>query len=174
METLCQDLSLSCPWPPARGDPCCLPMLLGCPSPAALSGFQTSQTPSLPCTLQAVRPLPLPTPCARGKATSALCCSGKASSSALPVLHLCPPAAYFTWAVTFRVASRDWERAARNKLKGLKKKCGLLNVPSSTCKTHFNPELQEQGWLWYCCDDQTIPSLDSKVKLNRFLPWKPS
>lgn len=33
----------------------------------ALSGFQNSQPPSLPCTLQAVTPLPVPTTCARGQ-----------------------------------------------------------------------------------------------------------
>lgn len=33
----------------------------------ALSGFQSSQPPSLPCTLQALRPLPVPTTCARGQ-----------------------------------------------------------------------------------------------------------
>lgn len=102
------------------------------------SGFQTSQTPSLPCTLQVVRPLLMPTTCARGQSHLSFCCSGKALSSALPLLHFCPLAAYFTRAVTFRVASRDWERVAGNKLKGLKKKCGLLNVPSLTCKTYFN------------------------------------
>lgn len=102
---------------------------------AALSGFQTSQIPSLPCLLQAVRPLPMPTTCARGQSHLCLCCSGKALSSALPLLHFCPPAAYFAQAVTFRMASRDWERVAGNKLGAEEEmwvaKCSFFNMQST-------------------------------------------
>lgn len=52
----------------ARGEPLLPAPAFGLPiTSTALSGFQTSQTPSLPCTLQAVRLLPVSTTCARGQ-----------------------------------------------------------------------------------------------------------
>lgn len=111
---------------------------------------QASRTPNLPCTLQALRPLPVPTTCARGQ--SHLCPVllrkgfklSPASASFLPSCCLFHPGCEL---------QGGFEGLGKgNKLKGLKKKCGLLNVPSLTCTTHFNTQLQEQGWLWCCCD----------------------
>lgn len=77
----------------------------------------------------------MPTTCARGQSHLCLCCSGKALSSALPLLHFCPPAAYFAQAVTFRMASRDWERVAGNKLGAEEEmwvaKCSFFNMQST-------------------------------------------